>query len=78
MTLVGASYSPWQTWNGKADSQWAQVLHPLEHPLEHGGNRTLYAHLLAEHYARRLYHALRPTARPGGRHAIPTQRRPGG
>jgi cytochrome c peroxidase len=51
MTLVGASYSPWQTWNGKADSQWAQALHPLEHPLEQGGNRTLYAHLLAAHYA---------------------------
>jgi cytochrome c peroxidase len=51
MTLVGAAYSPWQTWNGKADSQWAQALLPLEHPLEHGGNRTLYAHLIAEHYA---------------------------
>lgn len=57
MSLVGAAYSPWQTWNGKNDSQWSQALIPLENPLEHGGNRTLYAHLLAEHY-RAEYEAL--------------------
>lgn len=51
MTLVGASYSPWQTWNGKNDSQWSQALIPLENPVEHGGNRTQYAHLIAENYA---------------------------
>ncbi len=50
MSLVGAAYSPWQTWNGKNDSQWSQALIPLENPLEHGGNRALYAHLLAENY----------------------------
>lgn len=51
MTLVGAAYSPWQTWNGKNDSQWSQALIPLENPLEHGGDRTFYAHLIAAHYA---------------------------
>lgn len=51
MTLVGAAYSPWQTWNGKRDSQWAQALLPLENPLEHGGDRTFYAHLIADYYA---------------------------
>jgi cytochrome c peroxidase len=51
MTLIGAAYSPWFTWDGKADSQWAQALLPLENAVEHGGNRTLYAHLIAEHYA---------------------------
>ena len=51
MTLVGAAYSPWQTWNGKNDSQWSQALIPLENPLEHGGDRTFYAHLIAEQYA---------------------------
>lgn len=51
MTLVGAAYSPWQTWNGKSDSQWSQALLPLENALEHGGDRTFYAHLIAEHYA---------------------------
>jgi cytochrome c peroxidase len=51
MTLIGASYSPWQTWNGQNDSQWSQALIPLENPLEHGGNRTQYAHIIAEKYA---------------------------
>ena len=57
MSLVGAAYSPWQTWNGRNDSQWSQALIPLENPLEHGGNRTLLAHLLAENY-RAEYEAL--------------------
>ena len=47
---VGASYGEFFTWNGKNDSQWAQALIPLENPLEHGGDRTAYVHLLAEHY----------------------------
>lgn len=51
MTLIGAAYSPWQTWDGKNDSQWAQALIPLENPLEHGGNRTYFAHIIAQHYA---------------------------
>ncbi len=50
MSLVGASYGEFFTWNGKNDSQWAQALVPLENPLEHGGDRTGYIHLLAEHY----------------------------
>ena len=50
MTLVGAAYNTFFTWNGKNDSQWAQALIPLENPLEHGGDRTAYVHLLAEHY----------------------------
>ncbi len=50
MTLIGASYSPWQTWNGKNDSQWAQALIPLENPVEHGGDRTYYAHQIAAQY----------------------------
>lgn len=57
ITLIGASYSPWQTWNGKADSQWSQALIPLENPVEHGGDRVHYAHLLARHY-RNEYEAL--------------------
>jgi cytochrome c peroxidase len=51
MSLIGASYSPWQTWNGQNDSQWSQALLPLENPVEHGGNRTLFAHVIAENYA---------------------------
>lgn len=51
MTIIGTAYSPWLFWDGRKDSQWAQALGPLESPVEHGGNRTLYAHLIAEHYA---------------------------
>ncbi len=48
MTLVGMAYSPWFFWDGRKDSQWAQALEPLESPLEHGGTRTQYVHLIAQ------------------------------
>ena len=50
MTIVGTAYSPWLFWDGRKDSHWAQALGPMESPVEHGGNRTLYAHLIAEFY----------------------------
>jgi cytochrome c peroxidase len=50
MTVVGTAYSPWLFWDGRKDSQWAQALAPLESAVEHGGDRTLYAHLVAAHY----------------------------
>jgi len=50
MTVVGTAYSPWLFWDGRKDSQWAQALGPLENPVEHGGNRTQYAHLIARYY----------------------------
>jgi cytochrome c peroxidase len=51
MTIVGTAYSPWFFWDGRKDSQWAQALGPMESAVEHGGNRTLYAHLVAKYYA---------------------------
>lgn len=57
MTLIGSAYSPWFFWDGRKDSQWAQALGPMESPVEHGGNRTQYAHLIAEQY-RREYEAI--------------------
>jgi cytochrome c peroxidase len=51
MSLVGSAYSAWFTWDGKADSQWAQALGPLEDPAEHGGDRVTYARMLTDHYA---------------------------
>jgi cytochrome c peroxidase len=50
MTIVGTAYSPWLFWDGRKDSQWAQALGPLESPVEHGGTRTQYAHLIDEFY----------------------------
>jgi cytochrome c peroxidase len=50
MTIIGTAYSPWQFWDGRKDSQWAQALGPLESAVEHGGTRTQYAHLIDEFY----------------------------
>jgi cytochrome c peroxidase len=57
MPLAGTAYSPWLFWDGRKDSLWAQALGPLESPVEHGGNRTQYAHLIDQHY-RADYQAL--------------------
>lgn len=57
MPIAGTAYSPWLFWDGRKDSQWAQALGPLESAVEHGGNRTLYAHLIVQHY-RADYEAL--------------------
>ena len=57
MPIVGAAYSPWLFWDGRKDSVWAQALGPLEDAVEHGGNRTRYAHLMAENY-RKEYESL--------------------
>jgi len=50
MSIVGAAHSRWQFWDGRKDSQWSQALGPLESPVEHGGDRTQYVHVLAEHH----------------------------
>ena len=50
MPIAGTAYSPWLFWDGRKDSQWAQALGPLESPVEHGGDRTQYAHLIAQQY----------------------------
>lgn len=59
MTIIGMAYSPWMFWDGRKDSQWSQALGPMESAVEHGGNRGMYAHILAadESY-RQQYEAL--------------------
>lgn len=52
MPIAGTQWSPWQFWDGRKDSQWAQALGPLESPVEHGGNRTQYAQIITRHYRR--------------------------
>jgi cytochrome c peroxidase len=49
-SIVSAAYSPWQFWDGRKDSQWAQALGPLESSVEHGGTRTQFVHFVAAHY----------------------------
>lgn len=50
MPLAGAARSPFLFWDGRKDSLWAQALGPLESAVEHGGDRTGYAQLVAEAY----------------------------
>ena len=50
MPIAGTAHSPWLFWDGRADSQWAQALGPLESAVEHGGSRAQYAHVVAEQY----------------------------
>lgn len=50
MPIAGMAYSPFLFWDGRKDSFWSQALGPLESPVEHGGDRTQYARLVAEHY----------------------------
>lgn len=57
MTVAGTAYSPWLFWDGRKDSQWAQALGPMESPVEHGGTRTQYAHIIDDFY-RAEYEAL--------------------
>jgi len=50
MPIAATAHGPWMFWDGRSDSQWSQALGPLESPAEHGGTRTQYAHVIAEHY----------------------------
>uniref|UniRef100_B0SXI4 Di-haem cytochrome c peroxidase n=1 Tax=Caulobacter sp. (strain K31) TaxID=366602 RepID=B0SXI4_CAUSK len=50
MPIAPAVYSPWQFWDGRADSLWSQALGPMENPVEHGFTRTEVARVLAAHY----------------------------
>ena len=50
MPIAGTAHNAWLFWDGRADSQWAQALGPLESAVEHGGTRAQYAHVIAEHY----------------------------
>lgn len=52
MPIAQAVYSPWQFWDGRADSLWSQALGPVENPLEHGFTRTHVGRVLASHYRR--------------------------
>jgi cytochrome c peroxidase len=48
MPIAGTAHSPFLFWDGRKDSQWSQALGPLESPVEHGGNRTQYAHVVVD------------------------------
>ena len=47
-SIVGSAYSPWQYWDGRRDSQWAQALAPLEDPNEHATDRATVVQLIGD------------------------------
>lgn len=51
MPIAGMAFSPFLFWDGRKDSLWSQALGPMESPVEHGGDRTQYAHLIATAYS---------------------------
>ena len=53
MPVAGTAHGAWLFWDGRADSQWSQALGPLESAVEHGGDRTQYAQLIAAAYRER-------------------------
>ncbi|NNM20779.1 MAG: cytochrome-c peroxidase [Gammaproteobacteria bacterium] len=62
MSVIGAAYSPWLFWDGRADSLWRQALGPLEDAREHGGTRTQHVQVLARHYSDEYEAAFGPAA----------------
>jgi cytochrome c peroxidase len=50
MPVAGTAYAPFLFWDGRKDSLWSHALGPLESPVEHGGTRAQYAHVIAAHY----------------------------
>ena len=80
MPIAGTAHGEWMFWDGRKDSQWSQALGPLESPVEHGGDRTQYAQLIASAY-RGEYEAvfgslpdMGSLPRHAGPHAAPEQR----
>ncbi|MCG8406528.1 MAG: hypothetical protein MI923_15140 [Phycisphaerales bacterium] len=58
-TLWNVAYNRWFFWDGRADSLWAQAMHPIESPLELGFSRLALAHLLGQdEMLRRRYEAI--------------------
>ncbi|MEO8484509.1 MAG: cytochrome c peroxidase [Acidobacteriota bacterium] len=51
MPIAATARSPFLFWDGRKDSLWAQALGPLESPVEHGGTRAQYVHVVADYYA---------------------------
>ncbi len=57
MSVLNGAYAeaaeetaPWQFWDGRADSQWAQALQPPESPVEMGGTRVRVALVVQSKY----------------------------
>ena len=81
-TILNSGYHRWLTWDGRADSLWAQALEPMENDVEMGGDRLgILRTVAADPELRRRYESIfgpLPELEAGGlpEHARP--RRDGG
>ena len=66
MPIAGAAYASFLFWDGRKDSLWAQALGPLESAVEHGGDRTQYAHVITDHHAAEYQAVFGPLPDLGG------------
>lgn len=58
-SIVGAAYSPWQFWDGRRDSLWAQALAPMETATEMGATRVeIVRHVVSDPRYAEDYRAL--------------------
>jgi cytochrome c peroxidase len=71
MPIAPAVYSPWQFWDGRADSLWAQALGPIENPAEHGFTRGEVASAIRTRYAGRYTALFGPLPNLRGERASP-------
>ncbi len=74
MPIASTAHATWLFWDGRKDSQWSQALGPLESPVEHGGTRAQYAHLMAAGYRAEYEEVFGPLPDLAGvpAHASPT------
>ncbi len=49
-SLLGVAWSPWQFWDGRADSLWAQAAQPLHNAREQGLSAARLLSVLEQHY----------------------------
>jgi cytochrome c peroxidase len=58
-SLWNVAYNRWLFWDGRADSLWAQALHPIEDPVEMAGSRdAVLAAVSGDHRLRAAYEAV--------------------
>lgn len=76
-TVLNAAYHRWLTWDGRADSLWAQALEPMENDVEMGGDRLSVVRLVATDPALRAqYEALFGSLPDVSAESLPTHARP--
>ena len=77
-TVLDAAHQRWLTWDGRADSLWAQALQPMERSFEMDGDRTAIVRtVLTDPELRAIYEStFRPAPSVAWLDALPEQARP--